>query len=124
MHAIEAVTDKGIDTDLKLYEEIERNPGESIYALAKAMKWSTGKTYSAARRLERAGMVHIEKSMKNGREVLMVKPKTWKEYFTPEELEEMSRPEFMDEVERLTRQAWQESEGGPQSNFIFEGRRG
>ena len=48
--------------------------------------------------------------MKNGREVLMVKPKTWMEYFTPEELGEMSRPEFMDEVERLTRQAWQ-SEG-------------
>jgi hypothetical protein len=114
-HAIEAVTDKGIDTDLKLYEEIERHPDLSIYALAKAMTWSTGKTYSAAQRLEKAGMVHIVKSARNGREVLMVKPKTWTEYFTPGELEEMSRPEFMDEVERLTRQAWQECEGREES---------
>lgn len=109
-HAIEAVREKGIDTDLELYEEIEKHPGESIYSLAKTMNWTTGKTYSAARRLKQAGMVHIEKSERNGREVLVVKPKTWKDYFTSEELEEMSRPEFMDEVERLTRQAWQKSE--------------
>ncbi len=109
-HAIEAVEDKGVDTDLELYEEIERQPGDSIYSLAKAMHWSTGKTYSAARRLEKAGMVHIEKAVKNGREVLIVKPKSWKEYFTAEELEEMRRPEFMDEVERLTKEAWQEAE--------------
>lgn len=108
-YAIEAVTEKGIDTDLELYEEIEQHPGESIYALAKAMKWSTGKTYSAARRLETAGMVHIESAAKNGREVLVVKPKTWKEYFTSEELEEMNRPKFMEEVESLSRQAWQKS---------------
>ncbi len=38
MPAIVAVTDKGIDTDLLLYEEIERIPGESIYALAKALR--------------------------------------------------------------------------------------
>lgn len=107
-HAIEAVGEKGIDTDLELYDKIEEMPGESIYALAKAMHWSTGKTYSAARRLERAKMVHIEKAVKNGREVLVVKPKTWEEYFTPAELEEMRRPEFMDEVERLTRKAWHE----------------
>jgi hypothetical protein len=106
-HAIAAVGEKGIDTDLELYDKIEEMPGESIYALAKAMHWSTGKTYSAARRLERAKMVHIEKAVKNGREVLVVKPKTWEEYFTPAELEEMRRPEFMDEVERLTREAWQ-----------------
>jgi predicted transcriptional regulator len=107
-HAIEAVEDKGIDTDLELYKEIERLPGESAYSLAKSMHWSTGKTYSAARRLEKAGMVHIERTVKNGREVLVVKPKTWEEYFTAEELEEMRRPEFMDEVERLTKEAWQE----------------
>lgn len=108
-YAIEAVRDKGIDTDLDLYEEIEQHPGKSIYALAKSMRWSTGKAYSAARRLERARMVHIERSVKNGRDVLVVRPETWQEHFTPEELEEMSRPEFMDEVERLSRQAWQES---------------
>lgn len=108
-HAIEAVEDKGIDTDLELYDKIEKMPGESIYNLARAMGWSTGKTYSAARRLETSGMVHIEKAVKNGREVLIVKPKTWEEYFTPEELEEMRRPEFMDEVERLTKEAWQEA---------------
>ena len=97
-----------VDSDLELYNEIEHNPGESIYRLSKLMHWSTGKTYSAARRLETSGMVHIEKSERNGRSVLIVKPKTWDEYFTAEELEEMRRPEFMDEIERLTHQAWQE----------------
>lgn len=102
-HAIEAVEQKGVDTDLELFHAIERSPGESIYALAKMMNWSTGKTYAAARRLEKAGMVHIEKAARNGREVLVVKPKTWEEYFTTEELEEMRRPEFMDEVEAIVK---------------------
>lgn len=85
------------------FHAIERSPGESIYALAKMMNWSTGKTYAAARRLEKAGMIHIEKAARNGREVLVVKPKTWEEYFTTEELEEMRRPEFMDEVEAIVK---------------------
>ncbi len=109
-HAIEAVEDKGIDTDLELYNEIELHPGESIYSLAKMMGWSTGRTYTSAHRLEKAGMVHIEKAVRNGREVLIVKPKTWEEYFTPDDLEEMRSPDFMDEVERLTRKAWQEDQ--------------
>jgi len=72
------------------------------------MGWSTDRTYTSARRLEKAGIVHIEKAVRNGREVLIVKPKTWNKFFTPDELEVMRSPEFMDEVERLTREAWQE----------------
>ncbi len=93
-HAIEAVKEKGVDTDLELYDKIEAIPGNSIYQLAKEMGWTTGKTYTAARRLERAGMVHVEKAEKNGRAVLIVKPKAWHEYFTPEELEEFKRMEI------------------------------
>lgn len=101
--AIEAVEEKGIDTDIELFHMIEHQPGESIYTLAKLMRWSTGKTYAAARRLEKAGMVHIEKAARNGREVLVIKPKTWQEYFAAEELEEMRRPEFMNEVEAIVK---------------------
>jgi hypothetical protein len=57
--AISAVEDKGIDTDLELYEVIENSPGESVYSLAKLMAWSNGKTYASARRLERSRLVHI-----------------------------------------------------------------
>jgi len=53
-------------------------------------------------------MVYIKKAVKNGREVLVVKPKTWEEYFAAEELEKMRRPEFMDEAERLTKEVWKE----------------
>jgi DNA-binding MarR family transcriptional regulator len=74
-HAIEAVREKGANTDSQLYAKIEEMPGESIYALSKAMRWSTGKTYTAARRLERAGLIHIETVTKSNRVVLVVRPK-------------------------------------------------
>jgi predicted transcriptional regulator len=102
-YAIAAVEDKGIDTDLELYEAVDKQPGQSVYSLAKAMSWSNGRTYAAARRLERAGMVHIEKAERNGRYVLIIKPKTWKEYYTPEELAEMQQLEFMDEIEAIVK---------------------
>jgi hypothetical protein len=37
--------------------------------------------------------------------VLIIKPKTWEEYYTPEELAEMRQPEFMDEVEAIGQDA-------------------
>ena len=52
-------------------------------------------------------MVHIEKAERNGRYVLIIKPKTWEEYYTPEELAEMRQPEFMDEVEAIVKKAQQ-----------------
>jgi predicted transcriptional regulator len=105
--AIAVVEDKGIETDLELYEVVDKQPGESVYSLTKAMGWSNGKTYAAARRLKRAGMVHIEKAERNERYVLIIKPKTWEEYYTPEELAEMRQPEFMDEVEAIVKRAQQ-----------------
>ena len=57
--AIQAVEDKGIDTDLELYDVIENSPGESVYSLAKLMAWSNGKTYASVRRLEKSKLVHI-----------------------------------------------------------------
>jgi predicted transcriptional regulator len=105
--AIEAVEDKGIDTDLELYDVIDKRPGVGVYVLAKAMRWSTGKTYASVRRLEKAGLVHVEKALKGGRNVLKVKPVEWQEFFTPEELEEMRQPSFMDEVEAIVKKAHQ-----------------
>ncbi|MCJ7443897.1 MAG: MarR family transcriptional regulator [Methanotrichaceae archaeon] len=104
-HAIEAVKEKGIHTDLELYDAIERCPGESVYALAKLMGWSGGKTYASVRRLEKSEMVHIQKTLQNGRDVLTVKAKSWETYFTPAELAEMQRPEFMNEVEAIVEKA-------------------
>jgi len=103
--AIAAVEEKGVETDLELFEVVDKKPNQSVYSLAKAMGWSTGKTYAAARRLESAGMVHIEKSERNGRSVLTIKPKTWEEYYTPEEIAEMRQPAFMDEIEAIVKKA-------------------
>jgi predicted transcriptional regulator len=97
------MTDKRIETDLELYETVDKWPGQSVYSLAKTMGSSLRKTYAAARRLEHAGMVHIEIIERNGRYVLIIKPKTWEEYYTAEELAEMRQPEFMDEVEAIVK---------------------
>ena len=73
---IAAVKDKGVETDLELYYVVDKQPGESVYSLAKVMGWSNGKTYTAARRMERTDMVHIDKAEPNDRYVLTIKPKT------------------------------------------------
>jgi predicted transcriptional regulator len=96
--AISAIEDKGIDADQQLYEVIENRPGENVYSLAKLMAWSNGKTYASVRRLEKSRLVHIEKMEKDGRYVLVVRPYDWSEFYSPEELQEMTRTEFMEEV--------------------------
>jgi hypothetical protein len=53
--------------------------------------------------LEKSKLVHIEKMEKYGRSVLVVRSYDWHEFFTTEELQEMSRPEFMDEVEAIVK---------------------
>jgi len=49
---IAAIKDKVVETDLELYGVVDKQPGESVYSLAKVMGWNNGKTYAAARRLE------------------------------------------------------------------------
>ena len=44
------------------------------------------------------------KMEKDGRSVLVVRPYDWYEFFTPEELQEMSQPEFMDDVEAIVKE--------------------
>lgn len=73
--------------------------------MAKLMGWSNGKTYASVRRLEKSKLVHIEKTERDGRSVLVVRPYDWYEFFSPEELQEMRRPEFMDEVEAIIKDA-------------------
>jgi len=80
--------------DWILYQLIDKHPGESIYALSKAIGWSTGKVYASVKRLAEDGMVRIERSMKGGRSVLVVEPLEWQEFFTPKELDELEKMEF------------------------------
>lgn len=101
--ANEARKKKGTYTDLQLFHMIVLQPNESLYSLAKLLHWSNGKTYTAAHRLEKAQMVYIEKAMKNGREVLMIKPKTLQGYHMAEELKEMRNLAFMDEVKAIVK---------------------
>jgi DNA-binding MarR family transcriptional regulator len=92
--AVEAVKRKGEDTDWTLYQLIDKHPGESIYALSKAIGWSTGKVYASVKRLAEDGLVRIERSFRDGRTVLSVRPLEWQEFFTAEELKELKGLDF------------------------------
>ena len=44
---------------------------------------------SSVKRLERDGLIKVEKDIRNGRSVSIVTYKKWQDFFTIEELEEM-----------------------------------
>jgi len=90
-YAAEAVRRKGIDTDWTLYQLINKRPRLNVYELAKILGWSSGKVYGSIKRLEKQGLVLQEKSMKNGRAVLLVSAVKWQQFFTSEELEEFRK---------------------------------
>lgn len=92
--AIEARRREGADTDWVLYRQISKKPGESIYALAKELKWSSGKVRGSVNRLIRDGFVYTEPVIRDGRCIIQVKPVSWTELLTPEELEEFKNLEF------------------------------
>lgn len=92
--AIDARITEGLDTDYDLYKVINKKPGLSIYQLSKELGWSSGKVYGSVKRLEKEGLVHTEKAIKDGRAVLKVCAADWSEFFTPEELNEFENLEF------------------------------
>jgi DNA-binding MarR family transcriptional regulator len=92
--ATEARRERGAGTDYDLYEMISDHPGSSSYELAKLMGWTTGRTRSAIDRLERKGLIKVERAVRDGRSVLSVVPKPWQEFLTPEELEEFRQMEL------------------------------
>lgn len=92
--AIDARITAGLDTDYELYKIINRSPGNSIYGLAKEMQWSSGKVHGSVLRLEKEGLVHTEREVRDGRSILKVFAADWSEFFTPEELQEFQKLEF------------------------------
>jgi len=85
---------KSEDTDDELYTLINEHSGESVYELAKLAGWSPGKVHASVRRLEKAGMVRSKQVVEGCRVKLVVEPKEWWEFFTPEELEEFKQMEI------------------------------
>ncbi|MCX6677715.1 MAG: winged helix-turn-helix domain-containing protein [Methanothrix sp.] len=92
--AIDARITTGLDTDYELYKIINKSPGYSIYGLAKEMKWSSGKVHGSVLRLEKEGLVHTKREVRDGRSILKVFAADWSEFFTPEELQEFQRLEL------------------------------
>ena len=92
--AIDARITEGLDTDYELYKVIDKNPGHSIYELAKGLNWSSGKVHGSVRRLEKEGLVHTKRELRDGRSLLKVFAANWSEFFTPEELQEFQDLEF------------------------------
>ena len=72
MAAIDARITEGLDTDYELYKLINKNPGRSIYDLAKETGWSSGKVHGSVRRLEKEELVHVERATRGGRTILKV----------------------------------------------------
>jgi hypothetical protein len=93
-----------------LYELISENPGLSAYGLSKLKGWSIGRTHSSILWLEKKGLIKVEHAVEGGRVRLVATPKPWQEFFTKEELEEMSKPEFMDEVDTILEKHWKEAD--------------
>lgn len=79
------------ETDWELYEKIDDNPGQSVYGLAKLTGWTPGRVHGAVMRLVEKGLVRTDRVVRGGRSVLLVVPKEWQEFFSPEELEEFKR---------------------------------
>jgi DNA-binding MarR family transcriptional regulator len=92
--ATEARILEGQDTDYELYRVINKVPGFSAYELAKETGWSIGKVYGSIRRLERDGLVHTEKNIRDGRTVLKITPVKWYDLLTPEQLKEFDNLEL------------------------------
>lgn len=61
---------QGAEADYDLYEKISDAPGSSGYQLAKLMGWSTGRTNSAIARLEKKGLIKVERREIQKREKL------------------------------------------------------
>ncbi len=85
---------KGGETDWELYELINERPGFNAYELAKELGWSPGRVHGSIKRLEAKNLVHVERSMRDGRAVLNITPVGWQEFFAPEELEEFRNMAF------------------------------
>jgi len=120
MQAIRKRRELAEDVDWELYKWIEGHPSLSIYELAKSIGWSHGKVYSSVKRLERDGLVKIEKEIRSGRSVSIVTYKKWQEFFTAEELEEMRRPEFMNEIEAIVKNSRQEMKEGTSESGLHK----
>jgi DNA-binding MarR family transcriptional regulator len=99
--AIEARRKQGAEADYDLYEKISDVPESSGYRLAKLMGWSTGRTNSAIARLEKKGLVKVERIIKGNRLRLSVTPRPWQEFFSAEEMEEMRQPEYKEGLVRI-----------------------
>lgn len=91
--ATQRLRELGGESDWALYEKVDDTPGLSVYELSKLMGWTPGRVHGAVMRLVKKGLVKTERAVRGGRSVLLVIPKEWWEFFTPEELEEFKRME-------------------------------
>jgi hypothetical protein len=101
--ARDARLERGGDTDYELYELISEHPGQGAYELSKLNGWTAGRTHSSILRLEKKGLVLVERIVQGGRMKLAVRPRLWQDFFTTEELEEMRQPGYFDEVEEMVK---------------------
>ncbi len=92
--SINARTQEGPDTDYDLYRVIDKNPGSVIYDLSKLTGWSSGEVHGSVKRLEKEGLVHTRKLIRDGKAVFIVSAADWSELLAEEELEEFDKLEL------------------------------
>ena len=82
---------KALETRWILYEIISNNPGISVYKLSKQMNWSVGKINHHVNKLIKDGVISNSHKTENNRTKRVLKAKDWKEFISPEVLEDLKK---------------------------------
>ena len=78
---------KALETRWNLFEIISKQPGISLYELAKQLNWSTGKVTHHINKLIKDGVITNKNIIENNRPKRTLTAKNWKEFMDPEILE-------------------------------------
>ena len=71
---------------------MDKNPGLTVYDMAKKMKWPTGKVDYYVKRLLKDGLIRKTTEIVNGRTHIYYYPKDWKEFINWDEMTHTKRP--------------------------------
>jgi predicted transcriptional regulator len=85
---------KALETRWVLYEIISKNPEISVYELSKQLDWSVGKVNHHVNKLIKDGVISNSIKTENNRTKRLLQAKDWKEFISPEDLEDLKKNRF------------------------------
>jgi len=82
---------KALETRWSLYEIIDKNPGITVYELAKQLNWTIGKVNYHVNKLINDGVITNSTKIENNRTKRKLHAKDWKEFIKPEDLKALKK---------------------------------